>query len=252
MESELTTMITLNIHGNPADDASDVIYDKLRLSVPKAQVESRDKMEDPLISVESGALKALPDKTLTLPSALMGGIDFIKSDGADLNVSSHLPWYQHMVGDMNSNGWLYSGMGHDGRDVLNTESGTPQVRREPNTPSIRLTTIIQGKIIEVGGKTPNIHVLTPKRMYVVSISEEDIRKENLVYAERNMEVEYSYNPETEEESDFRFVKFIEQPAYDEDRMNDLILQESEAWKDVKDITAWVESQRRGEGYENNV
>lgn len=111
----------------------------------------------------------------------------------------------------------------------------------------QISTAIEGKIIEIGGKTPNLHIEIEGKKVKVDATEDQIRemKENPVYQIRRLRVSYYWNPLTDEKKDFILQDIIAPPKLDREKLNALIEQGTRDWADVPDITAWVEDMRGG-------
>lgn len=109
----------------------------------------------------------------------------------------------------------------------------------------QMSTTLEGKIIELGGKDPNLHIEIEGKKVTVDATEEQIRemKENLVYQIRRLRVSYRWNPQTDEKKDFVLQDIIALPKLDQEKLNILIEQGTKDWADVPDITAWVEDMR---------
>lgn len=241
MEDRKTEKFTLVIRGEGVN------YKPLRYSILKSQVESWGDLlgddDDPIVDFEQGSLKVIFTMALATFNALIQDIHTLRSGMTNLHLPSRQTWYNRMVKDAQNNGWEYRLFGGDEQILhLDRESST-QVRKKRRENVIRLTSVVQGKIINVGGKTPNIHVLLGARNITIGIDEDELQKENLVYKNKIIEVEYSYNIDTGEENDYKFKKFINKLPYDKDGMKELVKQETNAWANVTNITKWVREQR---------
>lgn len=110
-----------------------------------------------------------------------------------------------------------------------------------------MSTTLEGKIIELGGKDPNLHIEIEGKKVTVDATEEQIRemKENLVYQTRRLRVSYHWNPQTDEKKDFVLQDIIAHPKLNQEKLNALIEQGTKGWADVPNITAWIEDMRGG-------
>lgn len=127
--------------------------------------------------------------------------------------------------------------------TLSKESSLPAEKQT----WFRMSTTLEGKIIDLGGVDPNLHIEIEGKKITVDAKEEQIReiKENLVYQTRRLRVSYKWNPLTDEKKDFVLQDIITHPKLNQEKLNALIEQGTKDWADVPNITAWIEDMRGG-------
>lgn len=110
-----------------------------------------------------------------------------------------------------------------------------------------MSATLEGEIIELGGKAPNLHIEMDGEKIKVDVTKQQVQeiKENLVYQTRRLGVSYRWNPQTDEKKDFVLQEIIERPKLDQKKLQKLIEQGTKDWADVPDATAWVEEMRGG-------
>lgn len=111
---------------------------------------------------------------------------------------------------------------------------------------------LHGKIVDWGGKTKaNVHLeLESGKILMVESSHNLIAQEesNLVYRPALLHVTAEENLTTGDLRNLRLLAFEHhQPAYDEDEFKRMVERGTQAWADVPDSAAWVETLRGGKG-----
>lgn len=112
-----------------------------------------------------------------------------------------------------------------------------------------LSTVIEGEIVDAGGKNANIHIVTTRGdTLTVGIDKEKLAdlSENILYKRRSVRVSYKYDPVTGEQREHKFLEFVTPKQVSIDRLGQLIAQETPAWKGIPDIEAWVRELRGGD------
>lgn len=111
---------------------------------------------------------------------------------------------------------------------------------------------LHGKIVDWGGKTKaNVHLeLENGKILTVESSQNLIAQEehNLVYRLALLHVTAEENLATGDLRNLRLLAFEHHhPAYDEDEFKRMVERGTQAWADVPDSVAWVETLRGGKG-----
>ena len=111
---------------------------------------------------------------------------------------------------------------------------------------------VHGKIVDWGGKTKaNVHLeLENGKTLTVESSQNLIAQEehNLVYRLALLHVTAEENLVTGDLRNLRLLAFEHHhPAYDEDEFKRMVERGTQAWADVPDSVAWVETLRGGKG-----
>lgn len=111
---------------------------------------------------------------------------------------------------------------------------------------------LHGRIVDWGGKTKaNVHLeLENGKILMVESSHNLIAQEesNLVYRPALLHVTAEENLATGDLRNLRLLAFEHhQPAYDEDEFKRMVERGTQAWADVADSAAWVETLRGGKG-----
>ena len=111
---------------------------------------------------------------------------------------------------------------------------------------------LHGKIVDWGGKTKaNVHLeLENGKTLTVESSQNLIAQEehNLVYRLALLHVTAEENLATGDLRNLRLLAFEHHhPAYDEDEFKRMVERGTQAWADVPDSAAWVETLRGGKG-----
>jgi len=112
-----------------------------------------------------------------------------------------------------------------------------------------LSTIIEGEIVDAGGKNANIHIVTSRgNTLTVGIDKGKLAdlSENILYKRRSVRVSYKYDPATGEQREYKFLEFVTPKQVSIDRLRQLIAQETPAWEGIPDVEAWVRELRGGD------
>jgi hypothetical protein len=107
---------------------------------------------------------------------------------------------------------------------------------------------LYGEILDMGGATyANTHIrLESGQVLKVITDKEKLRKEeiNRLYKRATLRVTAKYNIQTEELRNIELIEFVSQASpLTDDEYHRLVSRGTEAWKDVKNATEWVDDLR---------
>jgi hypothetical protein len=136
----------------------------------------------------------------------------------------------------------------------NSNSKSIQISRDSNYKKIKTELWVDtelyltGIINQLGGKgRTNMHLtLDNEESAIIDIDSETIKndKENRIYKPQTIRVSAKKSTLTGKLQDIRFISFEKYyPQFDEDEYKHLIKRTKGAWKDIPDISDWVENQR---------
>ena len=107
---------------------------------------------------------------------------------------------------------------------------------------------LTGKVIDLGGKTPNVHLVLADTGETVRVdaTEQQLaaEKENHAYKDVTLRVQGEQHLRTKAMRNLRLIQFSPQTAeVDEQALASLWEKGREAWKEVRSAAGWVESLR---------
>ena len=204
-----------------------------------------------LVSVENGSL-ALVASGLIAAITLWADLDHLKSHDSlgliDPKRTSVVERWQSAA-RLNPNR-RYAVLEQDKKAVFSVDYSTNYQRVEDAWVSVEK--YLHGKIVDWGGKTKaNVHLeLENGKTLTVESSQNLIAQEehNLVYRLALLHVTAEENLVTGDLRNLRLLAFEHHhPAYDEDEFKRMVERGTQAWADVPDSAAWVETLRGGKG-----
>lgn len=115
---------------------------------------------------------------------------------------------------------------------------------------VQVERYIRGEIQDLGGVTkPNAHVRLPDGSTLTVTTEREVLRDdtvNRLYKTAMLRVKAEYNVHTRELRNARLLEFVTySPKVDEEELARLSRRGAAAWKDVADVTAWVDELRGG-------
>lgn len=203
------------------------------------------------VSVEEGSL-AFVASGLIAATTLWADLEHLKSPDSlgliDSRRASVVERWQSAA-RLNPNR-RYAVLEQDKKAVFSVDYSTNYQRVEDAWVSVEK--YLHGKIVDWGGKTKaNVHLeLENGKTLTVESSQNLIAQEehNLVYRLALLHVTAEENLTTGDLRNLRLLAFEHhQPAYDEDEFKRMVERGTQAWADVADSAAWVETLRGGKG-----
>lgn len=203
------------------------------------------------VSVEEGSL-AFVASGLIAATTLWADLEHLKSPDSlgliDSRRASVVERWQSTA-RLNPNR-RYAVLEQDKKAVFSVDYSTNYQRVEDAWVSVEK--YLHGKIVDWGGKTKaNVHLeLENGKTLTVESSQNLIAQEehNLVYRLALLHVTAEENLVTGDLRNLRLLAFEHHhPAYDEDEFKRMVERGTQAWADVPDSAAWVETLRGGKG-----
>lgn len=204
-----------------------------------------------LVSVENGSL-TLVASGLIAAITLWADLDHLKSHDSlgliDPKRTSVVERWQSAA-RLNPNR-RYAVLEQDKKAVFSVDNSTQYQRVEDAWVSVEK--YLHGKIVDWGGKTKaNVHLeLENGKTLTVESSQNLIAQEeqNLVYRLALLHVTAEENLTTGDLRNLRLLAFEHHhPAYDEDDFKRMVERGTQAWADVPNSAAWVETLRGAKG-----
>ncbi len=125
-------------------------------------------------------------------------------------------------------------------------AGSDFVRRD-SAVWVNVERYLQGQVIDLGGKKPNLHLqLADGTSVKVATSQEQVLGEehNLVYRSAVLRVRAEEDILARKLRNVRLIEFVHQQAsFDADAFEAMVTKGRKAWADVPNASEWVEEQR---------
>ena len=119
--------------------------------------------------------------------------------------------------------------------------------RHDNALWVTVEKYLQGQVTDLGGKTPNLHLLLADGSSVkVATSQEQVlgEEQNLVYRSALLRVRAEQDIASRRLRNVRLIEFVHpQSHFDANAFNAMVEKGRKAWADVPNASAWVEEQR---------
>jgi len=205
-----------------------------------------------MVSVEDGSLKLRASAGLLVATTLWADLEHLKSpDSLSLIDAKRAAVVERWQANARQNPHrLYSVADRDAQVGFSVNSASDYRRVEEAWVSVEK--YVHGTILDMGGNTkPNVHLkLENGKTLIVESSQNLIKQEerNLVYRMALLHVTAEENLGTGDLRNLRLLAFEHHhPAYDEDEFKRMVERGTQAWADVQDSAAWVETLRGGKG-----
>lgn len=124
-------------------------------------------------------------------------------------------------------------------------SGSTKLNKQQSF-SVDHSLILNGEILVMGGENPKIRLKTNDgEIYSINATKDQIvgLKENLLYTSQSLKVNQKLDGLTLRVKESNLVEFVEPFDFDPEKLRELQKEVHEQWKDVPDITEWVERER---------
>lgn len=137
-------------------------------------------------------------------------------------------------------------VGGDGTLLVQIHAGSDFARHD-NALWVTVEKYLQGQVTDLGGKTPNLHLLLADGSSVkVATSQEQVlgEEQNLVYRSALLRVRAEQDIASRRLRNVRLIEFVHpQSHFDANAFNAMVEKGRKAWADVPNASAWVEEQR---------
>lgn len=253
MNGNDTKPFTLRIKGRYAQDGGAYGVKNMRYSLLRDQVKAWEDLlaagDDPVIELQEGSLCVVFHLMTAAFAVLMNDLQKLEAGDTGVSMPSRLTWYNRLMKEVQDHEVEYEFYaGDELLGSVNKQTVKKQMRR-PKPVSVQLSTVLYGKVNEMGGKSPNMH-LQPDGgdPVVIGMREEEIAsiEGNLIYKYKFVRVTYSYNIETKIKENYKFEGFVESTPYDEGAMRELVRTATPAWEAVGDVAEWLNEMRGGD------
>ena len=203
------------------------------------------------VAVEEGSL-CLVASGLLAATSLWADLEHLKSpDSLNLIDSKRASVVEHWQTAARQNlKRRYQVVDRDAKFGFSVDSSS-QFRRVEEV-WVHVEKYLHGKVLDLGGKTrPNVHLEVEGGVtLMVAASQELLAKEeqNHLYRPALLHVTAEENLLTGALRNLRLLAFeAHQPSYDDDEFKRMVERGTQAWADVPDSAAWVETLRGGRG-----
>ena len=137
-------------------------------------------------------------------------------------------------------------VGGDGMPPVPIHAGSDFARHD-NAVWVNVERYLQGQVIDLGGKKPNLHLqLADGTPVKVATSQEQVLGEqrNLVYRSALLRVRAEEDSASRKLRNVRLIEFVHQQAsFDADAFAAMVAKGRKAWADVPSASEWVEEER---------